>query len=289
MTVPGIDVASYNDAAYTAKNLVFVMVKATEGTTYVNPKHTAQVAHGRANGLAIGHYHFARPGSMSAQADYFLAHAAAQAGDILVLDWEDGGVSNADKDAWLADVKAKAAAHRVILYCNRDFWLVRDRTSVCGDGLWIADPEAAPGHPRVKHPWTFHQYGETAGTDRNVGAFADAAALKAWAHVTPVKPPAPKPTPKPKPVGHEPFPGAAWFTVGRRSPIVAAMHDRLVAVGCNHYQSSANKDVIGSGDVASYEAWQRKYSTEHHKGWSGPALKWPPGKESWDALQVPNV
>ncbi|MDT7847181.1 peptidoglycan-binding protein [Streptomyces justiciae] len=85
---------------------------------------------------------------------------------------------------------------------------------------------------------------------------------------------------KPK---YEPFPGASWFTIGRRSPIVAAMHDRLVAVGCNRYKSSANKNVIGSGDVASYEAWQRKC------GYSGTAAKWPPGKTTWDKLQVPNV
>ncbi|TXJ75428.1 endolysin [Streptomyces lavendulae] len=85
---------------------------------------------------------------------------------------------------------------------------------------------------------------------------------------------------KPK---YEPFPGAGWFTTGRKSPIVAAMHDRLVAVGCNRYQSSTNKDVIGSGDVASYEAWQRKC------GYTGVAATWPPGKATWDKLQVPNV
>lgn len=82
---------------------------------------------------------------------------------------------------------------------------------------------------------------------------------------------------------YEPFPGAAWFYPGRRSPIVAAMHDRLVAVGCNRYQSSKNKDTIGSGDEASYEAWQRKC------GYSGAAAKWPPGKTTWDKLHVPNV
>ncbi|MFD4523240.1 peptidoglycan-binding protein [Streptomyces sp. NPDC058470] len=57
---------------------------------------------------------------------------------------------------------------------------------------------------------------------------------------------------------YEPFPGASWFSVGRTSPIVGRMHDRLVAEGCGKYQSSANKNTIGSGDVASYEAWQRK-------------------------------
>ena len=87
-------------------------------------------------------------------------------------------------------------------------------------------------------------------------------------------------TPKPK---YEPFPGTNWFSMGRRSPVVAAMHDRLVAVGCNHYQSSRDKDVIGSGDKASYEAWQRKC------GYTGAAATWPPGKTTWDLLKVPNV
>ena len=82
---------------------------------------------------------------------------------------------------------------------------------------------------------------------------------------------------------YQPFPGAAWFTTGRRSPIVAAMHKRLVAVGCNKYKSTANQDVIGSGDVASYEAWQRKL------GYTGSAATWPPGETTWNKLQVPKV
>ncbi|MFJ3089010.1 peptidoglycan-binding protein [Streptomyces sp. NPDC086838] len=85
----------------------------------------------------------------------------------------------------------------------------------------------------------------------------------------------------PKAAAHVPFPGASWFTTGRRSPIVLAMRKRLIAVGCNRYQSSKDPDVIGSGDKASYEAWQRKC------GYSGAAAKWPPGKTTWDKLQVP--
>ncbi|WP_329171802.1 GH25 family lysozyme [Streptomyces sp. NBC_01477] len=276
MTVNGIDVASYQSSDYSTTGLDFVIVKATEGSSYVNPKHAAQIATGRAHGLVVGHYHFARPGSMSAQADYFLAQAGVKAGDILAFDWEDTGVSGADKDGWLRHVQAKAPDHRVILYCNKDFWLHRDTTSFCADGLWIADPSAPKGHPGIEHPWLFHQYSVQDGQDLNVGNFSGRPALMTWAG----KGAAPR---------YEPFPGAGWFTHGRRSPIVAAMHDRLVAVGCNHYAGTADKDVVGSGDVASYEAWQRKYNTDHHKGWTGSALKWPPGKETWDALHVPNV
>jgi hypothetical protein len=283
MTVTGIDIAGYQSSDYATQGQNFVIVKATEGTSYLNPKHAAQVATGRAHGLVVGHYHFARPGSMTAQADYFLEHSSARPGDVLAFDWEDTGVSGADKDAWLHYLQGKAPKNRLILYCNRDFWLHRDGTSFCADGLWIADPSAPTGHPRIEHPWLFHQHGEAAGTDLDVGNFATPAALETWT----LK--GAKPSPKPAAPQHEPFPGAGWFTTGRRSPIVAAMHERLVAAGCSRYRSHTQLNVIGRGDIASYEAWQRKYSTAHHKGWTGAALKWPPGKATWDALQVPNV
>lgn len=96
----------------------------------------------------------------------------------------------------------------------------------------------------------------------------------------------PKPPAKPPVVNkpkYEPFPGASFFKTGRRSPIIAAMHKRLVAEGCNRYQSSANSDTWGSGDKASYAAWQRK------RGYSGSGADGIPGKSSWDALKVPNV
>ena len=88
--------------------------------------------------------------------------------------------------------------------------------------------------------------------------------------------PASKPT-------YEPFPGASFFKGGRRSPIIAAMHRRLVAVGCGRYQSDANADVWGSGDERSYAAWQR------HLGYTGASADGIPGKTSWDKLHVPNV
>lgn len=86
--------------------------------------------------------------------------------------------------------------------------------------------------------------------------------------------------PKPK---HEPFPGTSFFRDGRRSPIIAAMHKRLVAEGCNHYASQANADLWGAGDERSYAAWQRKL------GYVGPAADGIPGPTSWARLQVPNV
>jgi hypothetical protein len=81
---------------------------------------------------------------------------------------------------------------------------------------------------------------------------------------------------------YEPFPGAGFFKAGRRSPIIAAMHKRLVAEGCSRYQSHADSDLWGSGDVRSYAAWQRKL------GYVGPDADGIPGPSSWAKLKVPN-
>lgn len=94
--------------------------------------------------------------------------------------------------------------------------------------------------------------------------------------------PTPKP-PTPTKPKYEPFPGASFFKDGRKSPIIKAMRQRLIAEGCNKYKSSSNPDVWGSGDEASYAAWQRK------QGHSGAGADGIPGKSSWDALKVPNV
>jgi hypothetical protein len=277
----GEDWASYQPSAPSTAGLDFAIVKATEGTWYINPRHAAQAAHGREAHLVVGHYHFVRSGStMRDQADYFLHTAGARPGDILTLDWEDHAVPYQEKDAWLHYVIGKAPHCRVLLYCNRDFWLHRDHSSFAGDGLWIADPGAPAGKPRVDHRWVIHQYSEAGGVDRDLANFKDTASMRAWAAKG--TPPAPEPA-----LRFEPYPGAAWFTIGRRSPVVAATHERLVAVGCARYRSHTHLDVIGSGDIASYEAWQRAYNAQHHKGWTGDALKWPPGRETWDALHVP--
>lgn len=95
---------------------------------------------------------------------------------------------------------------------------------------------------------------------------------------------APKPVPgPPHAVTYEPFPGTSFFVAGRRSSIIARMHARLVAVGCGNYRTVSNKDVWGSGDVASYAAYQRKL------GYTGADANGIPGKVSWDKLKVPRA
>lgn len=90
--------------------------------------------------------------------------------------------------------------------------------------------------------------------------------------------------PGPPPAGRfEPFPGASFFHPGRKSPIIAAMHHRLVAEDCDRYTSSTGIDVWGPGDERSYTAWQQKLDLE------GSVADGIPGRFSWDRLRVPRV
>lgn len=179
MAVKGVDVASYQPTDYSTKGLDFAFVKITEGTSYTNPKWVKQRQTARDANLVVGFYHFVHPGSVSDQVDYFLSKVDLRAGDMLALDWENPDVSNAHKDAWIKDAQKKAPNHRVLLYCNRDYWLNRDTTSFAGDGLWIADYVSA-GHPRIEANWRIHQYTDDP-LDTNVANFDDRDAMHDWA------------------------------------------------------------------------------------------------------------
>lgn len=204
-TIKGQDWSSYQSATPSTAGLSFVFIKATEGAGYVNPRMTAQAAHARKAGLIVGFYHFLRPGNMKAQAAFFVDRAVSLEGDPLAADWEDSLVSNADKNAFIAEViRLRGSSHKVGLYCNVNFWKNKDVGSKCGDFLWIAHYTTA-GKPGISDKWLIHQYDQGTPEDKvdhNVAAFASKAAMRAWADKEPVSPkpttPAPKPaTPKP--------------------------------------------------------------------------------------------
>jgi hypothetical protein len=202
-----------------------VIIKASEGRNYANPRRDDQEKAARGAGKQVAWYHFLWPGNIRAQAQWFLRCANSQAGDVLACDWETTtsrtAATCADKDAFLAAVKKLRPDLRVILYCNLDFWKRHDTTAQTGDGLWIADPGAAPGKPRVKHPWVIHQYGIRHGTDVDVCNFASVQAWKDWAGV-------PKPSP-PKPYVPPAFP--VGLAPGKSKPSAKSLQKALRAAG----------------------------------------------------------
>ncbi|MDT3399376.1 glycoside hydrolase family 25 protein [Streptomyces sp. B1866] len=179
----GIDVSAHQSSSFDTDGLSFVFVKATEGRSYVNPRLSAQTEHARDAGCVVGFYHFLWPGNLAAQAKYFVDKAPDKKGDLFAVDWEttseDTRASNAEKDRFIREVKRLRPHHRVLLYCNRYFWLHHDTTSYAGDGLWIADYVSA-GEPRIKADWRFHQY-TSEPVDKNIADFDSKEDLLRWA------------------------------------------------------------------------------------------------------------
>jgi hypothetical protein len=252
-----------------------VVIKVTEGTNYTNPKWQAQRDHARKAGLAVGYYHYAHGARNLAEADYFLSKVTLAKCEFLAFDWEESDVSNAEKDAWIRYVQGTVPGHRVLLYCNLSYWKGRDSTSFVGDGLWIADPGAPAGQPRIQHAWTLHQYSDAGGTDRNVANFATRAALLTWLGAAAEKP-----------------------RVSLAHLVYAAEHDPQAAQGHTTYRSEvllvekalkaegllSSQYVDGSWGtktIAAYARWQRSAAGG---GFTGKAADGIPGKTSLKLL-----
>ncbi|MGG2458217.1 peptidoglycan-binding protein [Streptomyces sp. RGM 3693] len=96
------------------------------------------------------------------------------------------------------------------------------------------------------------------------------------AGASPAAPPMPQHPP------YEPFPGGEFFRSGARSPVIAAMGERLIAEGCDHYRRGSGPDW-NDAHRKSYASWQRKL------GFHGKDADGIPGRTTWDRLHVPNT
>lgn len=206
MGVNGIDVSSYQPDRPDTRGLDFMIIKATEGLGYVNPKARNQLATAREAGLVAGLYHYPHiSNGGQAEADRF-AQVIGELGvtdwdgTLLVLDWEWYGQQVSDdqarayKDAFLEHLHQLAPHHRRLAYVDRNNWLTVDQNGSVGDGLWIAD-YVPKGHPRIADPWVIHQYTDTP-QDQDYASFGSRAEMAAWARFQqwpppPVQAPAP--------------------------------------------------------------------------------------------------
>lgn len=162
MSIEGIDVSSWNPvidwAVAHAGGIAFALVKLTEGADYTNPLHAAQASLARKAGIAVGHYHYARPDESTpeAEAGYFLDTLGGNdAGEPVALDLEvdaPGVDLNAWALAWLAQVES-ALGFPPLLYTYPNY---AQRT--LSDGrlgrypLWWASYNAAMAP--VPSPWS---------------------------------------------------------------------------------------------------------------------------------------
>jgi lysozyme len=172
LTFYGIDIASYQGTAIDwnatrGNNISFVSVKVTEDTDYTNPYTTAQTDGARAQGIAAGGYHFARPGDVAAQVDHFIAELAARGllapGSLLpMLDVE---VDLGDANTWIGAFRELFEAKTgvgLLVYASLDWYqhiLVPSRWASASTRLWVAQWNGDPGHPDYTDPaLAIHQH-----------------------------------------------------------------------------------------------------------------------------------
>ncbi|KAG8528619.1 uncharacterized protein KY384_006306 [Bacidia gigantensis] len=140
-TVKGFDISHYQtsvdfNAAYSG-GARFVIIKATEGTTYKDPSFSSHYGGATSAGLIRGGYHFARPdgGSGASQANFFVANGGGWSGDGItlpgMLDIEYGpsstcyGLSTSAMVSWISDFVStyhSKTSRYPLIYSTNDWW-----------------------------------------------------------------------------------------------------------------------------------------------------------------------
>lgn len=198
----------------------FVILKATEGTTYVDPDCDNKYQRAKSEGKLLGVYHFADMGDPTAEANYFVQNITGYIGEaILVLDFETN--TNVTWAKTFLDRVQALTGVKPLIYMSASTIKAADWTPVVqGDyGLWVAgypakynvsNPARTDGSdlPYDISPWTFAaiwQYSSSAGALDEDEANMSADAWHKYAAVptppapAPVTPPTPDPTPTPTP------------------------------------------------------------------------------------------
>lgn len=210
----GNDIASYQkDVNFDVykNNSNFVIIKATEGNGFIDPKFARNQSEARRVSLAVGYYHFARPDLGNApevEADFFLKVVGNPvAGEMYVLDYEPKSFSG-DAVGWckrFLDRVYDKIKVRPLIYLNQSQTKGFNWQPVIdgGYGLWIAAYTYDPNNNAAEigkwpfaamQQWTNKQSvpGIPVVADGNV-FFGDVETFKKYGY----QPPTPQPEPTP--------------------------------------------------------------------------------------------
>lgn len=229
----GIDIASYQ-GELNLDNITydFVCIKATEGTSYVNPYCDEHYQEAKAAGKKLAVYHFAGYGNAEDEANYFVDNCEGYIGEaIFVLDWEGSFVGDVGwAQDFLSCVKDRIGSVPAI-YMSESVENAYDWSPVVAadHGLWLAkysdyeidnnyDMTNAGQSPNCVH-WPFyfmwqwtskgHLTGYAGDLDCDI-AYLDAAGWDRYsgAHEVPLPEPTPTPETHPTPATPDPTPSA---------------------------------------------------------------------------------
>lgn len=164
MTMNGIDIASYQTGIDLTKVPGdFVIIKATEGTGYVNPACNAQWDSATKAGKLKGLYHYVKGGNAVGEANYFIDNIANYVGKgILCIDWESGGnVAWGDMNYLKSICKQviNRTGVRPLIYVQAsEYNKVAAVAKELNCGLWIAQYANMNPTGYQAHPWNEGAY-----------------------------------------------------------------------------------------------------------------------------------
>ena len=172
MSMNGIDISNWQKGINVSKvPCDFVITKATQGTSYVNPDCDRAYQQAKKAGKCLGVYHYASGGDPVAEADFFLANVKGYVGEaILVLDWESNQNSKFSQGAtwckkWLDRVYEKTKVRALIYMCKSVCRSYNWNSIAHNHGLWVAQyADNVTDYGYISNPWTDNKgYGAWSG------------------------------------------------------------------------------------------------------------------------------
>jgi GH25 family lysozyme M1 (1,4-beta-N-acetylmuramidase) len=162
MTIQGIDISNWQ-AGLTVASLDpacrFIIVKATQGGSYMSPTMTGQADATISSGRLLGLYHYVDGGGdAGAEAAHFASAVAPYLGRaVLAIDWEAGSNRRWGDTAYLRDVCREVIARtgvRPLLYVSASVLpAVRPVADGLGMRLWVAQYASNQATGWQEHPW----------------------------------------------------------------------------------------------------------------------------------------
>lgn len=180
--VTGLDLSAHNGdvdfARLAADSIDFVVLKATEGATFKDPRFEANYQAARRAGIAaLGAYHFFRfDADGRRQGENMLATLAGKTLELpLVIDLEEWtNPRRLPTDTVVARLQAmidciESQGHPVMLYTNKDGYERFVRGRFCDYPLWICSFTEPPMPADADMEWTLWQYSHWGWTAATVG------------------------------------------------------------------------------------------------------------------------
>lgn len=269
MTLNGIDISSYQSGIdLTVVPCDFVIIKATQGTGYVNPDCDRAYQQAKRAGKLRGTYHYVGGGNAVAEADYYINNIKGYLRDgLLAIDWEAEQNSAWGNEAYLEQfvrrVIERTGIKPLIYSMASRYAQVAAVAKKLDCGLWIAEYADMNPTGYQAHPWREGAYAcairQYASTGRLNGWGGDLDLNIAymtrdqWAKyvnpggkpaAAPAKPaPAPaKPAPAPKPAGRT-------YTVQAGDTLSGIAAKLGVSTGAISGYRSGNPNLIYPGEV----------------------------------------